>query len=247
MKIQMLNTGEVQCREGKPIGMKKSTRIAGIIFLLLSLAEVISLAFHITGVNPILKPLLIPSLAVSALCALLPEHGGWKTSLLAVALALHTAGDILLLLDGSVFFVAGLGTFLLGHICYLVILFSGMGLFRDWKETILSLLPFALALMAVSLLDVKGALRVVITIYALALLFVPTAGGLWLLHGCKMGWRILTGGLLFVVSDTMLGLNVFNGIGFSLHHAIVMCTYLAAEWLLVSGMVHQRLHDTLSH
>ena len=223
--------------------MKKSTRIAGIVFLLLSLADVIVLTFHITEVHSILKPLLIPALAVAALCALLPEHRGMKTALLAAGLALHTAGDTLLLWDGAVFFAAGMGAFLLGHICYLVILLSGMDLLRSFKNITLWLLPVVVAFVAVSFLEVEWPLRISLMVYAVTLLSVPTCGGLWLLSGRKLGWLILSGGMLFVLSDSLLALKAFNGLDFSLHHAIVMCTYLVAELLLVGGMVSHLLHD----
>ena len=223
--------------------MKKSTRIAGIVFLMLSLADVIVLTFHITGAHSILKPLLIPSLAVAALCALLPEHRGRKTTLLAADLALHTAGDILLLWDGAVFFAAGLVAFLLGHICYIVILLSGMGILLNSKKITLWLLPVAVAIVAASFFKVEWPLRIVLMVYALTLLSVPTCGGLWLLCGRKLGWLILSGGLLFVFSDSLLALKAFNHLDFSLHHAIVMCTYLVAELLLVGGMVSHLLHD----
>ena len=241
MKIQIGKADVVK----NPVLMKKSTCIAGIVFMVLSLAEVISLTFHISGVNPIIKPLLIPSLAIAALCALLPEHRGWKTTLLAVTLALHTAGDVLLMLDGNafVFFVAGLGAFLLGHICYLVILLSGVGPIHKRAVMLLCLLPLVIALVAASFFKVEGVMRAVLFFYALVLLYVPICGVFWLLRGRKMGWLILTGGLLFVASDTMIALNVFNGISFPLRHAIVMLTYLAAEWLIVSGIVRQQLHN----
>lgn len=47
--------------------MKIYACVAGIVFLALSLADVISLIFHIATVNIILKPLLVPSLMVAAL------------------------------------------------------------------------------------------------------------------------------------------------------------------------------------
>ena len=46
-------------------------------------------------------------------------------------------------------------------------------------------------------------------------------------------------GILFV----LLALNVFNGVEFPLRHAVVMGTYLIAEWLLVSAMVRNRLQS----
>lgn len=223
--------------------MKTSARIAGIVFVALSLIEVFFLVLRVETVHPVVKPLLIPSLAVAALCCLLPEQRGRNTVLLAVALALHTAGDVLLLLDsgGFIYFAAGLGCFLLGHVCYLVILLDGMGALRGWKEFLCLLVPPVIALVCVSFFEVDGALRVVLVIYALLLLYVTSSGVLWLLRGRKMGWRILVGGLLFVASDAVLALNAFNDVDFGLRHAVVMGTYLAAEWLIVSGIVRDRL------
>lgn len=222
--------------------MRKSARAAGLVFLVLSVVEVISLASHIMWVNAIVKPLLMPSLAVAALCALLPEQRGWKTALLAGALALHTAGDVLLLLHGPVLFAAGLVAFLLGHICYLVILFGRMGRCHGWREKVLCLQPALLAPLIVSLFDTDGAMRALLPAYALALLFVPTGGGIWLLRGRTTGWRIVIGGVLFVASDTLIAMNVFNGIDFPLHQATMMGTYLLAEWLIVSAIVRHLLH-----
>ena len=51
----------------------------------------------------------------------------------------------------------------------------------------------------------------------------------------------IAGALFFIVSDFLLALNVFNGIGFPFRHAVIMGTYLLAEWLLVSAMVRNRL------
>ena len=72
---------------------------------------------------------------------------------------------------------------------------------------------------------------------------IITCGGIWIVRGRKFGWRILVGGLFFVASDGILALHAFNGIDFPLRHAVVMGTYLIAEWLLVSGMVRNRLQS----
>ena len=70
--------------------MKASTRYFGILFVLLSVLEIVTTGLGITSFHPWIKPLLIPSLAAAALCALLPEHRGWQTALLANALLLPT-------------------------------------------------------------------------------------------------------------------------------------------------------------
>ena len=222
--------------------MKKSVRIAGIVFLVLSLLDVLPLLVGIEGIHSRVKPLLIPSLAVAALCALLPAFKGRKTVLLAVGLLLHTAGDILLIFDnkGFLFFALGLGAFLLGHICYLWVLLTGMGGLKGWKEALCCVLPLPLAIVLAGIFGAEGFMRYALVVYAFTLLFEIATGVLWMLRGRPMGIRILLGAVIFLISDALLALNAFADIDFPTRHGLVMATYLVAEWLLVSGMVRNR-------
>ena len=225
--------------------MKKSARIAGFIFIALSLLDVVPLCFGVESIHPCVKPFLILSLLAAALLALLPEHKGRQTTLLAVGMAFHAAGDILLLFDskGFVWFAAGLGAFLLGHFCYIAVLLYKMGGLRGWYEIFTWVVPLLIVFPIISFFEAEGALRIVLTVYALTLLYVIASGVLWRLRGRELGWRVLAGGLFFIASDALLALNAFNGINFPLRHAAVMATYLLAEWLLVSAMVRQRFFD----
>lgn len=226
--------------------MKSSTRIFGVLFVLLSVFETVTLSLGVTSIHQWIKPLLIPSLAAAALCALLPEHKGWRTTVLGVGMALHTAGDILLLFDshGFVWFAAGLAAFLLGHFCYIAVLIGIYEKLHGWKEILLwSVVPLVAAPLIASYFEVNDTLRVVLVVYAAALLYLAASGGLWILRKRPFGWRILAGGLFFIASDGILALHAFNGIDFPLRHAVVMGTYLIAEWLLVSGMVRNRLQS----
>ena len=226
--------------------MKKSVRIAGLLFLVISLVEVTSLALGNEAIHPWLKPLLIPSLAAAALLALLPDHKGRETTLLAIGLAFHTAGDILLLLDhlGFIWFALGLGAFLVGHFFYLAVLLSGLKGLRGWKEILCVVAPIVLTPFIVSLFHAEGAMRIVLCLYAATLMYLVSAGVLWLLRGRPLGWRIVCGGILFIASDALVGLNAFSGVDFPFRHALDIATYLAAEWLLVSGMVLYRIQTS---
>lgn len=226
--------------------MKASARNFGILFVLLSVLETVTLSLGVSSIHPWIKPLLIPSLAAAALCALLPEHKGWRTTVLGVGMALHTAGDILLLFDshGFVWFAAGLAAFLLGHFCYIAVLIGIYEKLHGWKEILLwSVVPLVAAPLIASYFEVNDTLRVVLVVYAAALLYLAASGGLWILRKRPFGWRVLAGGLFFIASDGILALNAFNGIDFPQRHAVVMGTYLIAEWLLVSGMVRNRLQS----
>ena len=225
--------------------MKASARNFGLLFVLLSVFEIATLSLGVTSIHPWIKPLLIPALAAAALCALLPEHRGWRTTVLAVGMALHTAGDILLLFDSRGFgwFAAGIAAFLLGHFCYIAVLAGVHDKLRGWKEVLLWACPVLFAPLIVTWFEVNGVLRGILVVYTATLLYLTACGGLWIVRKRKFGWRVLAGGLLFVASDSILALHAFNGIDFPLRHALVMGTYLIAEWLLVSAMVKDRLQS----
>jgi uncharacterized membrane protein YhhN len=222
--------------------MKPNARIFGILFVVLSVLETVTLSLGVESIHPWIKPLLIPTLAAAALCALLPEHRGRQTVLLAIGMALHTAGDVLLMFDsrGFAFFAAGLAAFLLGHFCYIFVLLHKMGGLRGVNEIFTWVVPLLIVYPIISFFEVEGTLRIVLAVYALTLLFLIATGVLWLLRGRKLGWRVIAGGLFFIASDAILALKVFNGVDFPLRHAAVMGTYLLAEWLLVSAMVRYR-------
>lgn len=219
--------------------MKASVRTAGILFLVFSLLDVVCLALGAEAVHPWVKPLLIPSLAATALLALGPGCKGRGSVLLFIGMAFHTAGDILLLLDhlGFIWFALGLGAFLVGHFFYLAVLLSGLGRLGNWKEVLCLVVPVLLAPFVVIPFHATGAMRIVLSVYAVTLMFLVSSGVLWLLRGRPLGWRIVCGALLFIVSDALIGLSAFAGLDFPLRHALDIATYIAAEWLLVSGMV----------
>ena len=216
---------------------KKSSFAALCIFVLLSLIEVIPLAFGIETLHPFVKPLLIPALAATALLELLPGCRGPLVAWLAAGLFLHTAGDVLLLFDGFPCFAAGLGAFLLGHVCYLVILINGLGALKGWKELLCILVPLAVSGTLPGLFNLHGAMAAAIGIYAFTLMYVVSAGVIRVIRGQKWAWKVIAGGVLFLISDSFIALSSFAGIDFGLRHALTMGTYLPAEFLLVSAMV----------
>ena len=225
--------------------MKASARNFGILFVLLSVLETVTLSLGVSSIHPWIKPLLIPSLAAAALCALLPEHKGWRTTVLAVGMCLHTAGDVLLLFNDPdyAYFEAGLRAFLVGNICYVASLIGFREKLHGWKEILLAVCPLVIAPLIASRFEGAAISQGILAVYAFTLLYLVSCGGIWLLRKRRFGWRVLAGGLFFIASDGILALHVFNGVEFPLRHAVVMGTYLIAEWLLVSAMVRNRLQS----
>ena len=224
--------------------MKLQTKVFGILFLLLSIADVVCLALGDETTPMYIKPFLMPTLAAAALVQLLPENKGRMPILLAIGLAFHTAGDILLMLDGFTFFAAGLGAFLIGHFFYLAILLEGIGGLKGWKEILCLIVPLVLAPVIVSFFGVEWPFSAAVTVYALTLMFVAACGVLWAIRGKAFATRIIVGGIIFIISDSLIAIDSFAGIDFPFRHALVMLTYVTAEWLLVSGMVRERISGT---
>jgi len=218
--------------------MKASARAAGIVFIAITLADVILLAAGNETIPPYIKPFLIPSLAVAAMLSLLPEHKGKLTTHLAVGMAFHTAGDIFLIFSGRhfIFFVMGLVGFLIGHLFYLTIIGKGLGKIKGWKEICALVAPLIITPPVAASFGTGWPMSGALTCYGIALFSVTTASMIWAFRGRRLAWRAAIGGFVFIFSDMLVAANVLSDIDFPFRHAIVMATYLAAEWMLVSTM-----------
>lgn len=174
--------------------------------------------------KPALTLLLLGYLIVATPPGLRPAR------LLGLGLLLACAADIALLVDGTAAFLVGMGLFGLMQITYLAV-FIRLGalpiLRRRW------MIPggyLALWLGAnVVLWPRLEALAVPVAVYSLLLVAMAAAAS-------GLGRLAAAGGLLFVVSDLLLGLGV-AGIELPLQDQAVMATYAAAQLLLVLGVL----------
>ena len=179
--------------------------------------------------KPALTLLLLGYLTVSA-------PGGRLPRWLGAGLLLACAADIALLVDGTPAFLTGMALFGLMQLAYIAV-FARLGAFaalrRRWTVPA-CYLAFWLGADVV-LWPRLEALAVPVAVYGLLLVSMgATASGLGLMAGL--------GGLLFVVSDLMLGMGVA---GFAIPGAgqAVMATYAAAQLLLVVGAVGRMRAD----
>lgn len=179
------------------------------------------------------KPLLIPLLI-----------GYYWTSVsdanILVILALISAffGDVLLLGKDKRCFVAGLTAFLLGHIIYLVLFSSDFNIEKLGLWLLVVFFYLIVGIVAYqSLSRGVGRLKIPIITYIAILetMSVFAFFSLWL--NPSLG-RLLVyiGTLLFCLSDYLLARRVFIQAN-ARPHLMVMSTYLAAELLIVMGMV----------
>jgi uncharacterized membrane protein YhhN len=176
------------------------------------------------------KPATMVALLGTAL-ALVPFDGavrGWFVA----ALVLCLAGDVFLMLPRDLF-VAGLASFLVGHVCYVV----GLAIAHDsWPATIGGVVVVAASLAVIAPRIVGSVRRTdaalagpVIAYITVISVMVVAAWGSW------RAWAI-AGALLFYASDATLAWNRFvrplrHG------HLAVMVTYHLGQIGLVLALV----------
>lgn len=170
---------------------------------------------------------LLKILPLLLLCGWLIKSRVTQPWLLA-ALGFSMLGDVVLAWDGERLFVVGLAAFLLGHLSYL------MNLRPFSRFYPLLLLPYAgFAALVVSLMWPQlGAMAVPVCIYMVVILCMSF--GTWC-SGRATPW-LIAGGLLFIISDSLIGLNKFyQPIPYA--GSWIMLTYYAAQFALVKGFL----------
>lgn len=150
---------------------------------------------------------------------------------LLAALAFSMLGDVLLAWDGQQLFVFGLGAFLLAHLGYLL----AMRPFAGHKP--LLFLPYALFAAGVLTLMWPGLGGMAVPVLCYISVILSMSYGTWC--SSKRNIWLVSGGLLFIGSDCLIGLNRFwqplPGAGLW-----IMLSYYAAQYTLVRGLLLQR-------
>jgi uncharacterized membrane protein YhhN len=170
------------------------------------------------------------------------SEGARYGRLICVGLLCSLAGDVLLMLPRDRF-VAGLGAFLLAHVCYIGAFSSPAGPRATWRVGI----PFVvlLAVLLLLLLPHVGGLRLPATIYGAALVGMAwQAAERW--HAARGSGpaAAAAGGALFIASDAALAVDRFVA-PFHAASLVIMGTYVMAQWLIAAsvGRVHPGLRS----
>lgn len=147
--------------------------------------------------------------------------------LVVAGLLFSLAGDVFLMLPSDRF-VAGLASFLVGHLLYVAAFAEGAVL------SLPALLPFALGALGVyALLHPRlGALRPAVLLYVTAIVAMAwLATGRWLGVGQLGALLACLGAILFVISDAALAIDRFRR-PFPRARAVVLGTYFPAQLLI---------------
>jgi len=209
-----------------------------ILFLLSAALEIISQFFNLPNLHWVTKPMLVILLALYY-----QQSVPLVNRIFLLALTFCWMGDIFLLVDHyhELFFMAGLGSFLIAHIflifTYRQLLFIEDG-FRGTQRVRLSF-PVILAGsgLVIVLFPKLGALKIPVLIYALVLSLMVVQSIFRLGRtSTKSFWLVFLGAVFFMLSDSLLAINKFyQPISFA--GVWVMTTYIAAVYLIVHGVM----------
>lgn len=181
----------------------------------------------------LLKP-LTTALILGAALSLAPASGAGYRLIVIAALALSLLGDICLMFEGDGWFTAGLGSFLLAHVGFIVAFLKGVTLALPPAWTLLPLL-YGLGLCA-WLLPRAGSLRIPVALYCLVLLGMTLTAALRLQAlGGQPALLAVSGALLFVVSDSSLALRKFAG-AYRGAQALILSTYWVSIGLIAASV-----------
>jgi uncharacterized membrane protein YhhN len=213
-----------------------------IVFGCLTALHLLASAF---GAIPILfftKPLLVPALALGLLTSVKP--GQQHNRLFLLALLFAWGGDVLLLFEKSdgLFFIAGLSSFLLAHLLFIVYFLRIKGgnpsLLKQQPWWALLVLAYSVGLLLL-LFPVLGNMRIPVLLYAATITTMLLSS----LHAfAQLSQRparlFALGALFFVLSDSLLAINKFHT-PLPFAGVWIMLTYCAALYCLAKGAVNR--------
>jgi uncharacterized membrane protein YhhN len=212
-------------------------RIMKNILLLMSVLS--ALLFWVLRLPALPFGVLLKWLALAGLIALVwQQRQSWQETLFVAALCFHSAGDVLLELDRANFFLPAVGAFMIGHLLYLITFWPDLAAFEAMpaaKKILLGAIVLYGAAMAMLIVPhLPKNMLVAVTLYMgviLVMALVVTCANY------RNPWLIL-GAILYVISDSLIALNMFvRPLGPGAH--LIWPLYYAGQLLLVTGFVRR--------
>ena len=215
--------------------MKKTYWI--ILFAIILAVELTGIQLKNETIQFIFKPLLMITVGVYFLSQtnrLNNPLKGW----IITAVFFSWLGDILLMFQvkKEIFFLLGLSAFLLAHVSY-IIFFHGVRVKENIKSNILLLLIVVIyyAILITILSPYLGDMKLPVRIYGIVISFMfMLAMHMLFIKNKKAGMWMMTGALLFVISDSVLAINKFYQ-SFEAAGIIIMLSYALAQLFIIEG------------
>jgi uncharacterized membrane protein YhhN len=196
-----------------------ANKIIEAIFWLSAILFIVLLPYTPSVLTTLLKIVPITMLAILVIRA----TGDWKRIGILAALGFSACGDIFMESDKFIF---GLSSFLIAHICYLVVFCRNIEFNR--LRVLLALILVSSTFISATILSPNlGELAIAVYFY----IGVITIMGITTSLGAKNHPMVILGALTFMVSDSIIAFNRFDAPIEGARYAI-MITYYLAQYLL---------------
>lgn len=214
-----------------------------LLFILIAIAVLLAELFSNESVTFIAKPLIMVWILIYYIWNV--GRGQIKIKVILAFIAAWL-GDVLLMFQsqGELFFILGLGSFLVCQLLYASIFFENVfkdGIQSNWlfKEPIwvILLLLYLGTLYTVMYPGLNETLKLPVFVYALSITFMSiTALSRRDVVARGNFQLVVVGALLFVLSDSFIGINKFT---FEIPYAgfWILLTYMAAQYFIVRGLI----------
>jgi len=208
----------------------RTARALLIAFAVVSVVHLLAIVFQVPLLRTCTKPLLMPLLAAWVWTSARPA----APKLLIPALLFGAGGDILLQVGDTGGFLAGMGSFAVGHACY-VTMFVKLGALADRRRTALIAVGYLVVwatLITLLLPDLDAGMRIPMACYSLLLASTALTSG-------RLDWRAGVGGALFLLSDTLIATDIAHWKHLPMHSFLIMLTYIVGQYLLTIGTLRR--------
>jgi uncharacterized membrane protein YhhN len=213
-----------------------NTKTFTIIFATISIFEIISGTFGFREGVLLTKPLIM--LSVIAFYYLHVQKRIEKEDIfMLIAFIFSWLGDVFLMFSGEIFFMLGLGSFLMTHLFYIYV-FSRSSARANWSARIfIPILSFSVFLLIY--IHIEKGLLIPVIVYMLAISIMAITASERKTNTDSFRF-VFVGAMLFLISDSFLAIEKF-AYKIPASTLLVMSTYVLAQYFIATGFLKQSL------
>lgn len=214
--------------------------ISRSLFWIDAVLHILSIIFGLDGLSFITKPLLMVFLGLYLYYSVPMNR---FTQLMLIGIAFSMIGDTMLMFEAKpIYFIIGLGSFLIAHIFYIL----GMFVFPRFKEGILTTHWWiAIPMIAYSafllyfLLPALGDMTIPVVVYSIVILLMGlSAINMFNRTSPEAAQLLMFGAILFIFSDSVIAINKFRyeALQIPFPRLVIMFTYILGQFLIVESV-----------
>ncbi len=213
--------------------LQNKTKFALVIFLIVSTIDIIGVFSQHISIRNFSKPLIIPSLIVYYYFSVKKSN-----KIYLLGLIFSFLGDVFLLGNGELYFMLGLGAFLVAHLFYIKIT-TDLIHNKSLQKTVMAAVPFVIffTILISILKEHLGKLMLPVIIYGM---IISIFGMMTTLNysskKSKANLYLFLGAIFFIVSDSMLAFNKFYSAK-EIFGILIMTTYIVAQFLICKALI----------